>query len=147
MIKNERQYYVAKAQLAKFHEAFEAAQIAAANEPDAHPALIKARLEAIESQIDTYDRELREYIELRDHLVTSPSLAFVAVIAENVIKARIGAGLTQKGLADRLGLPEQQIQRYEAGDYEQASLARLIEIADAIEEAKAERCHGIVAPA
>jgi HTH-type transcriptional regulator/antitoxin HipB len=31
-----------------------------------------------------------------------------------LIEARIAAGLTQKALADRLGVAEQQIQRYEA---------------------------------
>jgi HTH-type transcriptional regulator / antitoxin HigA len=35
-------------------------------------------------------------------------------------------------LADRLGLKEQQIQRYEATDYASASLARVIEISEAL---------------
>jgi HTH-type transcriptional regulator / antitoxin HigA len=37
--------------------------------------------------------------------------------------------LTQEDLAARLGLKPEQIQRYEATDYQTASLARLLEIA------------------
>jgi transcriptional regulator with XRE-family HTH domain len=46
-----------------------------------------------------------------------------------LIEARIAAGLTQEDLASRLGLKPQQIQRYEASDYQTASLARLRGIA------------------
>jgi HTH-type transcriptional regulator/antitoxin HipB len=41
-------------------------------------------------------------------------------------------GLTQRELADRLGIAEQSIQRYEAGDYAGVSFARLVEIAEAL---------------
>jgi ribosome-binding protein aMBF1 (putative translation factor) len=46
-----------------------------------------------------------------------------------LIQARIAAGLTQEDLAARLGVKPQQIQRYEASDYQTASFARLREIA------------------
>jgi hypothetical protein len=39
-------------------------------------------------------------------------------------------------LAERLGMPEQQIQRYEAVEYESVSLARIIEIAKALQAAR-----------
>lgn len=53
-------------------------------------------------------------------------------LAEGLIKARIASGLSQRELADRLGLKEQQIQRYEADRYGSASLQRVQEIAQAI---------------
>lgn len=49
-----------------------------------------------------------------------------------LIKGRIAAGLTQRQLADRLGLKEQQMQRYEATDYASASLARVSEVIAAL---------------
>jgi transcriptional regulator with XRE-family HTH domain len=49
-----------------------------------------------------------------------------------LIQARIAQGLSQKDLARRLGLKEQQIQRYEATDYASASLARLIRVSRAL---------------
>jgi HTH-type transcriptional regulator/antitoxin HigA len=48
------------------------------------------------------------------------------------VKARIVRNWTQKELAERLGLPEQQIQRYEATLYKGMALERLQEVADAL---------------
>jgi transcriptional regulator with XRE-family HTH domain/Zn-dependent peptidase ImmA (M78 family) len=53
-------------------------------------------------------------------------------LADGLIKARIASGLSQKALADRLSLKEQQIQRYEAERYASASFQRLREVADAL---------------
>ena len=50
-----------------------------------------------------------------------------------MIQARIARGLTQKELAQKLGLKEQQIQRYEASSYAKASLARINQIIDVLD--------------
>ncbi|MHB8320387.1 MAG: helix-turn-helix domain-containing protein [Acidimicrobiales bacterium] len=49
-----------------------------------------------------------------------------------LVRARIRAGLSQRLLAERLGLKEQQIQRYESSDYASASLSRLRQVAAAV---------------
>ena len=59
------------------------------------------------------------------------SLKLVADLPSILIKARIAQGLSQKELADRIGLKEQQIQRYEATDYASANLARIKEVVNA----------------
>jgi transcriptional regulator with XRE-family HTH domain len=46
-----------------------------------------------------------------------------------LIQARIAARLTQKQLAKRIGLKEQQIQCYEQTRYTRASLRQLLEVA------------------
>ena len=53
-------------------------------------------------------------------------------LATVLIKARVAQGLSQRDLAERLGLKEQQIQRYEATDYASASLARIKEVVSAL---------------
>jgi HTH-type transcriptional regulator / antitoxin HipB len=50
-------------------------------------------------------------------------------LAIGLIKARISTGMTQKELAAKIGVQEQQIQRYKENQY----LARLTEIARALE--------------
>ena len=50
-------------------------------------------------------------------------------MARLLIRAGIARGLSQKSLASRLGLKEQQIQRYEASEYASASLARIRSVA------------------
>ena len=56
----------------------------------------------------------------------------VADLPMLLIKARIAGGLTQRELADRMGLKEQQIQRYEATDYAAAKWSRIREVADVL---------------
>ena len=49
-----------------------------------------------------------------------------------LIEARIAAGLTQLALAERLGIAEQQVQRYEATTYAGVSIERIQAVADAV---------------
>ena len=53
-------------------------------------------------------------------------------LPELLIKAHIARGLTQRELADRVGLKEQQIQKYEATDYVAAKWSRIREVADVL---------------
>ena len=59
-------------------------------------------------------------------------LSGVAELPTVLIKARIAQGLSQKDLAERLGLQEQQIQRYEATEYASAGLTRIKEVVSAL---------------
>src|ERR1019366_3162994 len=49
-----------------------------------------------------------------------------------LIRARIALGMSQKELAEKMGLKEQQIQRYEATEYSAASLTRIREVGEAL---------------
>jgi len=53
------------------------------------------------------------------------SYASFGELPKALVQARIARGLTQKDLADRLGMDEQKIQDYEATDYQRARLARI----------------------
>ena len=79
--------------------------------------------------------EIKEYEALKaGDIPLDPNIsASVANLPKSLIRTRIAKGLTQKDLAERMGLKEQQIQRYEASGYESASLARITEIAWALE--------------
>lgn len=56
----------------------------------------------------------------------------VNALPESLVDERKKLGLTQKELAERLGIKEQQIQRYEATRYQSASLKRIVEITEAM---------------
>lgn len=53
-------------------------------------------------------------------------------LPEMLIQERIRLGLTQKQLAEMVGIKEQQIQRYEATLYQSASLRRIREVSTAL---------------
>lgn len=135
MIKNERQYRIAKAQVAKFEEALKAFLTESRKEHKTHARLIKAQKDAMKSQLDSLRRELSEYEDLESGNMPPPDLEYISVVPRDLIRARIASGLSQKQLAERLGMPEQQIQRYEAKEYESVSLARISEVARVLQSA------------
>ena len=77
--------------------------------------------------------QIREYEELKSGAVDVLKAESLDELPGILIRARIARGLTQAQLAERIGVKEQQIQRYEAEEYGSASLRRLIEISNALE--------------
>ncbi|AMU86003.1 helix-turn-helix domain-containing protein [Dehalococcoides mccartyi] len=132
MIKNERQYKITKAQMERLQQSLTEIESSSVKEKNIHPLLLKAELEGINSQITDLRSEIQEYEELRAGHYAIPSLDTFAEFPLVLIKARIAQGFTQKELAERLGLKEQQIQKYESTEYASASLSRIREVAEAL---------------
>lgn len=129
MIANERQYRITHAAAREFEETLGRLDTAEAHRP---PELRRAMREAIESQLEELREQLAEYDALRSGKVSVLELGSLDELPEALIRARIAAGLTQKELAARLGLREQQVQRYEATRYAGVSLERIQVVADAL---------------
>ena len=128
MIKNERQYRITQAHAAKFRATLN--ELSMAPRPQhTHPKLWEAQKAGVKSQLQDLEEELREYDRLKSGGPKSLELDSLDALPRVLIQARIAAGLTQEELAARLGVKPQQIQRYEASDYQTASFARLREIA------------------
>jgi len=132
MIKNERQYAVTKAQAEKFVRALERLKSRSAQRAGINPLLLKAEEEALRSQLADLRSEIKAFEALRSGGRAVLKLSSLDELPRALIQARISQGLSQKELALRLGLKEQQIQRYEATDYASASLARLIRVGRAL---------------
>ena len=132
MIKNERQYKITKAQADRFSQTLEQLEMDSDEEGKVHPLIAKARRDAVRSQLADLEKELAEYEALKKGEFRMDGLNMVAGLPDVLIKARIAQGLTQKELAERIGLKEQQIQKYEASDYASASFARIREVTDAL---------------
>lgn len=129
MIKNEKQYRITKAQARRFENAL--AEIAVQRRPaNITPRLWRAQREAAASQL----ADLREQLASYDRLYRSKELVLASVedLPRALIRARIAAGMTQEGLAQRLGVKTQQVQRYEATEYESASFARIRKVVQAL---------------
>ena len=94
--------------------------------------IAQAQVDAVGSQLADMEAELREYEAVKEGRFEVEALRVVADLPGLLIKARIAQGLTQRELANRLGLKEQQIQRYEATDYATAKWSRIREVADAL---------------
>ena len=133
MITNERQYRTARRKADGLVRAIEEFDAKPQGWTDVHPRLIQAEREAMESQLADLREELEEYKQLKSSEVSVISVGSFEELADALIKARIAAGLSQRGLAQRLKLKEQQIQRYEAERYASASYRRLCQTARALE--------------
>ena len=132
MITNERQYRITQYKARQFAEAIKEWDQNAKVRLDVHPLLLKAEREGMISQLADMYEELTNYEQLRESDVSVISVSTLDELALGLIKARIAGHLSQRGLAERLGLKEQQIQRYESERYASASYSRLCEVAHAL---------------
>lgn len=132
MIKNERQYRITKAQADKFEQALAGFVANPETSNQIHPLVQKAQQDALESQLADLKAELREYDALRSGERKILELTSFDEFPRALIQARIALGLSQKELADKLGIKEQQLQRYEATDYGSASIERVKEVINAL---------------
>ena len=131
MITNERQYKIAKAELRKFEEAI---AVERSRDPSlgVAPAIHTAMGDAMKSETKVLSKQLKAYEDLKSGKVKGRSLRSLRELPAALIEARIAANVTQKVLAQRLGVAEQQIQRLEATNYTGVSLERLQDVIEAL---------------
>ena len=132
MIKNERQYRITRGWIQKFTQTVDHLDAHPEESAALSPLLRKAERDGLAGQIETLQQEVREYEALRDGPLRPFTLDSFEETPRALIQARIAAGLSQKELARRLGLKEQQIQRYEATEYASASMARVSAVIQAL---------------
>lgn len=131
MIKNEREYRITKAHLAGFEGGL------VANDErefpsNVDPGMKKLMHDAIASEIEVLRAQIDHYEKLREGQITGREITSLHELPGALIEARIAARLTQRQLAKRIGVAEQQVQRWEANDYSGVGIDRLQEIADAL---------------
>jgi ribosome-binding protein aMBF1 (putative translation factor) len=127
-ILNERQYRVTKAAADRFARSLQEFDQAATNpgaEPALHPLARQAMRGSIEGQWQALCRQLEEYEAERSTPCAELPVRSLDDIPEILIRARISTRMTQKDLADRLHLKEQQVQRWEQTRYKGVAWERL----------------------
>jgi HTH-type transcriptional regulator / antitoxin HipB len=85
-----------------------------------------------QQQIDRLQAELQEYKDLKAGKPTI-TMGSIEDLPKVLIQKRISLGMTQRELADKLGIKEQMVQCYESTAYESISYQRLIEVWNALE--------------
>lgn len=129
MIKNERQYKITKKEIEKFQETLNNFEVA----ENIHPLLVEAQKNAIIYQLETLQEEVLEYERLKAGYYEILEVNSFEDLPVAIIRSRIAQNLTQKDLADRLGMKEQLIQKYENTMYSSTSFSRLQEIINALD--------------
>jgi HTH-type transcriptional regulator/antitoxin HigA len=129
MIYNERQFKITSKQI----EALKNNLVEIAEEEAVPDWLKEAQISALKSQISDLMAQVTEYELLKEGKIKYTECSDLNVLPKTLIRARISKGLSQKEFAEILGMPQQQIQRYEASNYMGASLSKLINIASVLE--------------
>ena len=120
MIKNKKQLSQSKVQLAKLKELADKYR-------DAKNIVDKAKFGSLECQIEDLENEISEYETIKENGINGLSFD-LSNLEKSIMSLRIASGLTQKELADKIGVAEQHIQRYEIQDYQKTSFERIIEL-------------------
>ncbi len=127
MITNEREYRITRAQIRELQHGLSNLE---AQEPrdGVHPALAEASRHALRDQIRELEEAVTEFELLKTGGKRSWVLESLGSIPDTIIQARIASGMTQRALAEQLGVKEQQVQRYEATHYRGVSLDRIEQV-------------------
>lgn len=133
MITNDRQYRITNSQLSKLRKALEEFDHKQAVKRTGSQTLARAEFQALESQFQDLSNQVEEYQALKLGGVAVLEAKSLQDLPGILIKARIVRGLSQRRLAGKLRLKEQQIQRYEAENYASASLRKLAQVASALD--------------
>ncbi len=132
VITNERQYRITKSQITNLNNARKNFNIEDTTNRVGSARLAMIELEALKSEIEILSEQLSDYEALKLGSVNIFKANSLQELPMLLIQARITQGLSQRQLADKLNLKEQQIQRYEAEIYASAKIKRLAEIAEVL---------------
>lgn len=132
MITNERQYRITRKRASEFELAIKEFDLKSGRRERVDVRMIKTERNALESQLESLKEELSEYERLKSDDTSIIFANSLEQLPAGLIQARIAAGLSQRALARRMGLKEQQIQKYEAERYATASFRRLCQVAQAL---------------
>lgn len=128
MITNERQYKITKAQAQKFLDAIDKYDVDAVIETGVHPMIAQAQLDQMKSEYEILVDQVNEYDELSSGDFKDFGETSFEELPLVLIKARIAHNWTQKDLAEKLKIKQQQVQRYESEKYSSCKYSTLVRI-------------------
>jgi len=132
MINNKRQLTIAKNNLKNSYKAIDNLNSKLTGNVD-EDFFIKSNISSINKRIKIIENEIAEFKKLNSNNIEFLKFDSIKELAEGLIKVRIASGLTQKEFAEKIGIKEQQIQRYEQHNYLKANFERIIQITNILE--------------
>lgn len=129
MIKNQKQVKITEGKLA---ELLKAKSDFEKNKDDIAELEYSLGINSFNALISQLEDDLSQYKSLTEGDLHCLKASSLQNIPEVLIMARLAQKMSQRELADLLGIKEQQIQRYEATDYGKASWLRIVEVGSAL---------------
>ena len=129
MIRNEAHYRKRQEQLATYENQLKSLE---ASDMDKKSVRYLSNKEALESFIEEISSELAQYEAYKNGEDKEIPYSNFGEIYQVLINARIAQNMTQQQLAEKAGLHTQQIQKYEANEYQEVKFGTLTQIAYAL---------------
>ncbi len=131
MIRTQRQYAITNARVEEMERGLR--EYEARGGRDLEPGMRQLTIDSMRALCDEWREDLATYDALRSEGGKREfALRALEELPDALVEARIAAGLTQRQLAERLGLKPQQIQRYEATSYRGVAWDTAARIAQAL---------------
>jgi len=130
MIRNERQLKITRKRIRDFQSALAPLKQSQASQPELKTRM---QIDALETDLARLNLEVEEYEQLKAGAVQVLVADSFDRFPDLMIKARIARNLTQRQLAEKLNLKEQQVQRYESSNYASASVSLLRRVIAALD--------------
>ena len=128
MIKNEKQYKITKSKVALLQQGI------ARIKSEEKPLRVKSRL-IVNSMLDmraSMEDQMAHYDSLKENKTIILKSRRLQDLPAMIIEYKIALGLTQKEMAKKIGMKEQQLQRYEDTDFESISFTNLLRILERV---------------
>jgi HTH-type transcriptional regulator/antitoxin HigA len=130
VIRNDKEYRHSKERLSELEA--ELKELPSIRGSVGRDEVASAVIDALRMQIEDLEREISEYEDLKEGRLLSFGADDLDSLGELVTEARIACGLTQAELGELLGMTQQQVARYERDEWQNISVWRLAEAADAL---------------
>jgi len=128
MIKNEKQYKVTKKKLAILHQKIAEMK----SEGDRLSLTRQLVLNSLLDMSTDMENEIAEYDLLKKKKTKILKSRSLYELPSLITEYKIASGLTQKEFSKKIGMKEQQFQRYEAENFQGISFKNLLKILQAI---------------
>lgn len=128
MINNEKQYKISKKKLNEIITEIE--KVKKANEQN--PLRNKLILASLLNVKEELEDEISEYESLKNSNQETLAERVISELPSILTEYKIISGMTQKEFSEKLGLKEQQLQRYEADNFKGVSFKNLLKFLDSI---------------
>ena len=128
MIKNEKQYKITLKKLFGIIEDIDQFQ-SRSEQLSAKERLLLVSLQGMQEQLKN---EINAYVQLKASASTVLTERSIDDLPNLLIEYKIRSGMTQKEFSEKIGMKEQQLQRYEAENFNSISFKNLLKILHAI---------------
>jgi len=128
MIKNEKQYKITKKKLEGLHQKM----VKMKSEGEILSLTRQLVFNSLLDMSTDMENEIAEYHRLKENKTKILRSRNLYELPSLIIEYKIASGLTQKEFSKRIGMKEQQFQRYEAENFQGISFKNLLKILQAI---------------